>query len=215
MALPLWSALILIASFAWDGARAEAPAHAAYDIHIGAGNFKPQDDGKLNRRDGEFSFDLGVGWRLSRHIAAELGWLYYSQEADTPAALGISGLGSEKASLSTSGFGTALKLVQPVGSFDFFAGAGAGHYESKLSASTFNPLTLQTRTVSRSDSNWGWQYLVGVDIRGSRRAAWTFQYRHVILEADFGPGIGTTKVGGRMLQLLFRGSFGECGRCSR
>ncbi len=212
MALRLWLALILIAPAA--GARAEAPPHAAFDVHVGAGNFKPKDDGNLSRRDGEFNFEFGGGWRISRHFAAEFGWLYYSQEADTPAALGIGGTGSDRAGITTSGFGTALKLVQPVGSFDFFAGAGVGNYKSKLSASSFNALTFQTRTVSRSDSGWGRQYLVGVDLRGSKNAVWTFQYRHVALEADFGPGIGSTQVGGRMWQLLFKGSFGDCGRCA-
>lgn len=213
MALRLRLALIFIAALSC-GARAEAPPHAAYDVHVGAGNFKPQDDGKMSRRDGEFNFDFGLGWRMSRHFGAEFGWLYYSQEADTPAALGIGGTGSDRAGISTSGFGTAVKLMQPIGSFDFFAGAGVGYYESKLSASSFNALTFQTRTVSRSDNNWGRQYLAGVDLRASKNAAWTFQYRHTVLDADFGPGIGTTKVGGRMWQLLFKGSFGDCVRCA-
>jgi opacity protein-like surface antigen len=205
---------VLLACLAFCSAPAAqdlVPAKA--NLYIGGGNFKPSDDGVLLRRDGEYSFDVGFGWRWSRHLAGEIGWLYFSQEADTPAALGIFGTGSDKASLSSSGFGGLVKLVQPVGSADFFAGAGVGHYESKLSASSINALTFQTRTVSRSDSNWGYQYVAGVDLRASPNVTWTFQYRRVVLDADFGPGIGVTKTGGWMWQILLRASFGSCPEC--
>ncbi|HUQ24314.1 MAG TPA: outer membrane beta-barrel protein [Burkholderiales bacterium] len=213
MAIPRRIAL-LMACLTFCGAPAaqqDVPGRA--NVYVGAGNFKPSDDGVLSRRDGEFSVDLGFGWRWSRHFAGEIGWLYYSQEADTPPALGIRGLGSDRASLNSSGLGGLLKLVQPVGSADFFAGAGMGHYQSKLSASTFNALTFQTRTVSRSDNNWGYQYVAGVDLRASQNATWTFQYRRVVLDADFGPGIGITKTGGWMWQILLRGTFGKCPEC--
>jgi hypothetical protein len=183
------------------------------NVYIGGGNFQPRDDATLTRRDGLFSFDVGIGWRLSRHFAGEIGWLYFSQEADTPAALGIAGIGSERASLDSSGFGGLVKFIQPLGSADFFAGAGAGYYESELSASTLNPVTLQTRTVSRSDDSWGYQYVAGVDLRASRNVIWTIQYRYVALEGDFGPGIGTVKVGGGMWQILLRVGFGSCPEC--
>ena len=205
---------VLLACLAFSAtavARDDAPGKA--NLYIGGGNFKPSDDGKLTRRDGEYSFDAGFGWRWSRHFAGEIGWLYYSQEADTPPALGILGTGGDKASLTSSGFGGLVKLVQPVGPADFFAGAGLGYYESKLSASTINPFTFQTRTVSRSDNNWGYQYVAGVDLRASPNVVWTVQYRRVVLDADFGPGIGVTKTGGWMWQLLFRASFGACPEC--
>lgn len=207
---------LLLAGLAFCAAAAaqeDVPAKA--NLYIGGGNFKPSDDAVLKRRDGEFSFDLGFGWRWSRHLAGEIGWLYYSQEADTPAALGIVGLGADKASLDSSGFGGLVKLVQPLGPADFFAGAGVGYYKSKLSASTINPLTFQTRTVSRSDDNWGYQYVAGVDLRASPNATWTIQYRRVVLDADFGPGIGVTKTGGWMWQILLRATFGQCPDCRR
>jgi len=205
---------VLLAALAFSGATiAQDDVPGKANLYIGLGNFKPSDDAVLTRRDGEYSFDAGFGWRWSRHFAGEIGWLYYSQEADTPSALGIRGTGSDRASLTSSGFGGLVKLVQPVGSADFFAGAGLGYYESKLSASSINALTFQTRTVSRSDDNWGYQYVAGVDLRASPNATWTFQYRRVVLDADFGPGIGITKTGGWMWQILLRGTFGRCQEC--
>jgi opacity protein-like surface antigen len=205
---------VLLAGLAFSGATiAQDYVPGKANLYIGAGNFKPSDDAVLTRRDGEFSFDLGFGWRWSRHFAGEIGWLYYGQEADTPSALGIRGTGSERASLDSSGIGGLVKFIQPVGFADFFAGAGMGYYSSKLSASTINPLTLQTRTVSRTDDNWGYQYVAGVDLRAARNVVWTIQYRRVILDADFGPGIGVTEAGGSMWQILLRVPFGSCPEC--
>jgi len=184
-------------------------------LYIGAGSFEPREDSTLTRRDGEFNFEIGFEWRLSRRFAWEIGWLYCNQGTDPPAPLAIGGTGSNEASLSTSGFGGVLKVVQPAGPFDFFAGAGLGYYESELSVSGANFLTFQTRTVSRSDSAWGQQYLVGFDLRASHRAALTLQYRRVDLKADFGSGIGTTQVGGEMWQLLLRVGFGPCTECRK
>ena len=205
---------VLLACLAFCGApAAQEDLPGKGSVFIGGGNFKPIDDQVLTRRDGEFNFDVGFGWRWSRRVAWEIDWLYFSQEADTPAALGIRGLGADRASVDSSGFGGLVKLMQPLGSADFFVAAGLGYYRSKLSASTFNPLTFQTRTVSRSDDNWGYQYAAGVDLRASPNLTWTVQYRRVVLDADFGPGIGVTKTGGWMWQILLRGTFGSCPEC--
>jgi opacity protein-like surface antigen len=187
------------------------PAKA--NLYIGGGNFKPSDDGVLLRRDGEYSFDCRL--RLAMVAALGGGNRLAVLQPGGGHARGARhfGTGSDKASLSSSGFGGLVKLVQPVGSADFFAGAGVGHYESKLSASSINALTFQTRTVSRSDSNWGYQYVAGVDLRASPNVTWTFQYRRVVLDATSVPGIGVTKTGGWMWQILLRATFGSCREC--
>jgi Outer membrane protein beta-barrel domain len=194
-----------------SAAQDEVPAKA--NLFIGAGSFEPDEDSALSRRDGDFNFDVGFGWRLSRHFGWELGWLYYNQGTAPPAALRIGGTGSDEANLNTSGLNGMLKVLLPAGPFDFFAGAGLGYYKSELSVTGANFLTFQSRTVSRSDRGWAPQYLLGFDLRTSPRGALTLQYRRVDLEADFGPGIGYAKVGGRMWQLLFRAGFGPCTDC--
>jgi hypothetical protein len=203
---------MLLAGLAFCGTPlAQDDIPAKRNLYIGAGNFKPN-DGAFGR-DGLFNLEAGFGWRYSRHLAWEIGWLYYYQETNTPAALGIQGLGSDEGSLTGSGFGGLVKLVQPVGSVDFFVGAGLGYYESELSASTINPFTFQVRTVDRRDKGWGSQYVAGADLRVWPRAALTVQYRRVVLDADFGPGIGVVDTGGGMWQLLFRATFGSCFDC--
>ncbi|HKU46178.1 MAG TPA: outer membrane beta-barrel protein [Burkholderiales bacterium] len=191
--------------------RAQSDLPPSYNLYLGAGSFKPSDDAVA--RDGLFNLDFGFGGRYSRHLAWEVGWVYYYQDTNTPAALGIQGLGSDKGSLTGSGFGGLVKLVQPVGSADFYVGAGLGYYASELSASTINPLTFQIRSVDRRDKGWGTQYVAGMDLRASPRFTLGIQYRRVVLDADFGPGIGTIDNGGGMWQLLFRSTFGTCNDC--
>jgi hypothetical protein len=199
---------LLLAWLAFCGAAIAQEAPPKGEVHFGLGNFRPADDHELPRRDGNFSFDLGFDWRHSRH-------LYYSQDADTPLALRsmLGGAGSDRATLSVSGLGGLLKIMQPVGPFEFYAGAGFGWYASRISASSISILTLQTRTVDRSDDLWGSQLVAGVNLRASPTSAWTIQYKRMVVNPNFGPGIGTVTAGGTMVQILYRAGFGRCPEC--
>ena len=200
---------LALAGLAFSGAAlAQSDLPAKYNMYLGAGSFQPSD--RAAAREGLFNLDFGFGGRYSRHLAWEVGWVYYYQEIDTPAALGIRGLGSEEGTLTGEGFGGLVKLMQPVGAADIFVGAGLGSYASEVSASRINPLTLKVTTVARTDRSWGTQYVAGIDLRASPRFTWTVQYRRVVLDADFGPGIGVIDNGGGMWQLLLRGTFGSC-----
>lgn len=213
MALRCGIALV-IASLAFS-ARATEDLPARGHLHFGAGSFKPSEDGELRGRDGTFSIDIGFGARHSRRLAWEIGYLYYHQSTDTPAALRamVAGTGSDQSGLSVSGLGGLAKLMQPAGPFDFYVGAGLGWYESELSASGVNFLSFRATSASRSDSSWGSQFVAGVDIRASSSSTWTFQYRRMVVNPNFGPGIGTVSAGGSMWQIFYRAGFGRCAEC--
>ncbi len=179
------------------------------DVYFGLGSFKPQSDAKLTGRSGSYSLALGFGSRYSRHIAWEIEYLSYGQDVDTPAGLKKSApltSVSDNAHISTWGIGGIAKLVQPIGPFDAYAGAGLGYYSSELKAFK-TTLFFIPDEVKRKDRRFGTQFVAGIDLPYSDMSIWSVQYRKLILNADFGPDIGDVGVGGSMWQISYRKFF--------
>ena len=184
-----------------------------WGINLGIGSFNPQTDSKLTGRSGNYSAALGASWRPWRQLAAEIEYLGYSQDVDIPASMkprpSLFTHWNDNATLSTTGYGGVLKLVQPLGPFDFYAGAGVGYYTSTLKVSAINTLTWKTSEISKSDRGYGTQLVVGADIHTARNHRLGVQYRRMVLNPSFGPEIGSTTAGGTMWQLTYRGFFGS------
>lgn len=189
-------------------------------FHLGIGSFKPATDDKLTGRSGNASYTLGFAWRQSRHLLWEIEYLGYSQDVNIPPSMQPPPTWftswDTHATLKTTGFGVVLKAIQPLGPFDFYAGGGVGSYTSKLTVSGMkltSPFTAKTVEVSKSDDSYGTQLVAGVDLHVARTQRLGVQYRRIVLNPSFGPEIGSTTAGGRMLQLTYRVFFGPCPEC--
>jgi len=189
-------------------------------FYLAIGSFNPATDDKLTGRSGTYSYALGFAWRQSRHFVWEIDYLGYSQDANippsmTPPPMWFTSWDSH-ATLRTSGYGAVLKLIQPLGPFDFYAGGGVGYYDSELKVSGVKWTSLfswKTVEVTRSDSGYGTQIVAGVDLHVARTQRLGVQYRKMILNPNFGPEIGGTAAGGAMWQLTYRAFFGSCPEC--
>lgn len=189
-------------------------------VNLRLGSFNPANDGKLTGRSGNFSYGLGFAWRQSRHFVWEIDYLGYSQDVNIPPSLkpapALFTSWNDHAKLSTSGFGGAVKLIQPLGPFDFYAGGGLGYYTSKLKVSGVKWVSLfkwEGVEVSKSDSGYGTQFVAGVDLHVARTQRLGVQYTRMVLNPNFGPEIGGVTAGGAMWQLTYRAYFGSCPEC--
>src|SRR5881394_1885940 len=165
-------------------------------FYLGAGSFNPYTDDKLSGRNGNYSYALGFAWRQSRHFVWELDYLGYSQHANIPPSMKPPPMWftswNDHATLSSRGFGGVLKLIQPLGPFDFYAGGGVGYYSSKLTVSgtkLTSPFTAKSVEISKSDDGYGTQLVAGVDLHVAPAKRLGVQYRRMVLNPSFGPEI--------------------------
>jgi opacity protein-like surface antigen len=154
---------------------------------------------RLPNSEGQIGLFFSGGYRLSPHVALEIDGLMSHQEFDTPAFAG----GGRKSDLFTNGAGGVVKFILPLERVELYAGGGLGVYSSRIE------IDGSVVEENESDTDIGYQALVGADFYVSRRISVGIEYRKFKLEADFRdtlPG-GGVDTGGDFVFATVRGHF--------
>ncbi len=165
----------------------------------GIGGFREESNDRLPDSRGQFGLFFSGGYRVNPNVALEIDGLLSHQEFDTPAFAG----GGRKSDLFTNGAGGVVKFILPFSQVELYAGGGLGAYTSRIE------IDGTAVEEDESDTDIGYQLLVGADIFVSRRISIGLEYRVLKLQADFRdtlPG-GEVDTGGDFLFATVRGHF--------
>lgn len=204
-----WLAMALCALFS-AVAHGEETAYApSRGMHFGVTSLSPDADRRLARQEGHAGLIVGPTWRRSRHLAIDLSVLDTGQQTNMPRverSPTASPSGRMDAHINVTGIALGARLIYPIGKLEPYAGAGVGYYASEISSwGSIVHLFLPSDFAKRSDSDVGTHVIVGLDYAVSPTARISLEYRHLWLDANFGPEFGgTTKVGGGMAIVAIR-----------
>ena len=165
----------------------------------GLGGFQEESNDRLPSSEGQFGLFFSGGYRLSPNIALEIDGLLSHQEFNTPAFAG----GSRTSDLFTNGAGGVVKFILPLDRVELYVGGGLGAYTSRIE------IDGTSVEADESDTDIGYQALIGADFYVSRRISVGVEYRKFKLEANFQDALpgGKVDTGGDFLFATVRGHF--------
>ncbi|MGH8864068.1 MAG: porin family protein [Burkholderiales bacterium] len=171
------------------------------------GAFEEETNSQLVNQDGQFGLAIGVGYRLTPHVALEIDGLFATQDIDTPATIPASALGTaDSASLYSGGIGGLVKFILPLDRVELYVGGGLGIYTTTLLVE--GSLQGAHTELTENDTDVGFQAVAGVDFFVARRVSVGLEYRRLKLDANLGATLpGDLDMGGDFLFATVRGHF--------
>lgn len=161
-------------------------------------------DNQLENPGSEFALGIGGLFEYSEHLDWGFDALVFSRDYDTPE--NVSGgpftVVSDDMIMTTLGLNFTARLNYTAGIANFYAGAGAGLYFSKLRivASTLGFIGSHEET----SNDPGYFYNYGVMFKISDENQLGLEYRNLSLEANFSPvTTETIGIGGDFLLLSY------------
>jgi opacity protein-like surface antigen len=165
----------------------------------GAGGYWEESNSQLRDHSGQFGGFFSGGYRAHPNIALELDGLSSHQRFDTPPSVSSS---EGRSQLTTSGVGGVVKFILPLDRIELYAGGGIGVYNTMLRV---NDNQFKSED---SDTDVGYQGLVGADYFVTRNFSVGLEYRKFKLDAKLDQTIpGKIDAGGDFLFVTFRGHF--------
>jgi opacity protein-like surface antigen len=174
----------------------------------GIGGYSEEDNSQLANHDSGAALFFSGGYRLSPHVAVEADFLGWTQDFSTPASIapGILSSAEARTDLTTGGLGGVIKFYLPVGIVDLYGGGGLGVYASNLFVDGTG--SASGAQINETDTDWGYQLLLGADVYVARKITVGLEYRWLNLDANFEPAIaGKLDVGGQFFLMNVRGHF--------
>ena len=174
----------------------------------GLGGYSEETNPQLANQDSGAALFFSGGYRLSPNVAVEADFLGWAQDFSTPASIapGILSSADARTDLTTGGLSGVIKFYLPVGIVDLYGGGGLGIYATNLFVEGTG--SASGAQVNETDTDFGYQLLLGADVYVSRKISVGLEYRWLDLEANFEPQIaGTLDVGGEFLFINVRGHF--------
>ena len=161
-------------------------------------------ENELESPGSEFAFGIGGLFDYSQHLDWGFDAIIVSRDYDTPENVtgGPFTVVNDDVTLNTLGLNFTARLNYMAGVANFYAGAGAGLYLTKL---RITASTLGLFSVHEEASNdLGYFYNYGVMFNISDDKQLGLEYRNLFLDADFSP-VTTRKIdiGGDLLLLTY------------
>lgn len=174
----------------------------------GFGAFAEEDNAQLGNQDAAAALFFSGGYRASANIAIEADGLGWNQDFATPATIspGLISSAEARSDLTTAGISAVIKFIAPLRAVDLYAGVGLGFYNTNLSVEgTGASAGLK---IDETETDLGYQLLVGTDVYVSRRISVGLEYRWLKLDTNFEPYIaGELDTGGQFFLMNVRGHF--------
>lgn len=166
----------------------------------GFGAYSEEDNSQLANQDAGAAMFFSGGYRASRHIAIEADALLWNQDFTPPATIPNA---QGTADLVSTGASAVIKFIAPLGAVDLYGGGGLGFYATNL-----NVEVGSGAEIDETETDLGYQFLVGADIYVSRKLSIGLEYRWLNLETGFDPYItGDIDAGGQFFLMNVRGHF--------
>lgn len=166
----------------------------------GFGAYSEEDNPQFSNQDAGAAVFFSGGYRASPNIAIEADALLWDQDFTAPATIPNA---QGRADLVSTGASAVIKLIAPIGVFDLYAGGGLGFYATNL-----NVEVGSGAEIDETETDLGYQLLVGTDIYVSRKLSVGLEYRWLNLETSFNPYVtGDVDAGGQFFLMNVRGHF--------
>ena len=174
----------------------------------GFGAFAEEDNAQLRDQDASAALFFSGGYRASPNVAIEADALGWNQDFATPATIspGVISSAEARTDLTTAGVSAVIKFIAPLRAVDLYAGGGLGFYTANLSVEgTGASAGLK---IDETETDLGYQLLVGADVYVSRRISVGLEYRWLKLDTNFEPYVaGELDAGGQFFLMNVRGHF--------
>lgn len=166
----------------------------------GFGAYSEEDNAQLANQDAGAAMFFSGGYRASPNVAIEADALLWNQDFTAPATIpGAQG----RADLVSTGASAVIKFIAPLGALDLYAGGGLGFYATNL-----NVEVGSGAEIDETETDLGYQLLVGADVYVSRKISVGLEYRWLNLETGFEPYVtGEVDAGGQFFLMNVRGHF--------
>lgn len=166
----------------------------------GFGAYSEEDNAQLTNQDAGAAMFFSGGYRASPNVAIEADALLWNQDFTAPSTIpGAQG----RADLVSTGASAVIKFIAPLGTLDLYAGGGLGFYATNL-----NVEVGSGAEIDETETDLGYQLLVGADVYVSRKISVGLEYRWLNLETGFEPYVtGDVDAGGQFFLMNVRGHF--------
>ena len=167
----------------------------------GFGAYAEEDNPQLSSQDAGAAFFFSGGYRASPNIAVEADALVWNQDFAAPSTIPNA---QGRSDLTSTGVSAVIKFIAPLKAVDLYAGGGLGFYATNLNVDVGS----SGAEIDETETDLGYQLLVGADVYISRKLTIGLEYRWLNLQTNFEPYIaGDLDAGGQFFLMNIRGSF--------
>lgn len=194
--------LLPITGYAQSNAAESRVGH--WYIGGGFGAYSEESNSQLSNQDAGAALFFSGGYRASPNVAVEFDGLAWDQDFSTPASIPPQLPGAQsRTELKSSGISAVIKFIAPLGAIDLYAGGGLGFYATNL-----NVEGAGGSEIDQTETELGYQALLGADVYISKKISVGLEYRWVKVENNFEPYIiGDVDSGGQFFLMAVRGHF--------